>query len=43
MQDISVISVWMVLVANKEINGDCVELCLVYCITGFIERFKVQL
>lgn len=43
MQDISVISLWMVLVANKEINRDCIELCVVYCITGFIERFKVWL
>lgn len=42
MQDIPVISLWMVLVASKRQTA-CVKLCLVYCIIGFTERVKVQL
>lgn len=42
MQDISVISLWMVLVASKR-DKQTVELCVAYCIIDFTERVKVQL
>lgn len=42
MQDIPIISLWMVLVANKR-DKQTIELCLAYCIIDFTERVKVQL
>lgn len=42
MQDIPIISLWMVPLASKR-DKQTVELCFAYCIIDFTERVKVQL